>query len=107
MIVLELLGSPYQRITIALVASLYPNHLQWAKFSDKTAEIGIQPKCASTRSIEGVRFDRGFIQSMSNLCHEWGSFIPEAKEYLLPEAKRAERLKLVTNHEEVVDFSTI
>jgi hypothetical protein len=55
--VLGFLGSPFQRITLMLVAKLYPMHIEWAIFSDKPSEIGIKPMCAGTRSIEGVRFD--------------------------------------------------
>jgi hypothetical protein len=102
--VLGFLGSPYQRITIAIVAALYPIHLSWAKFSDKPAEIGIKPRCASTRSIEGVRFDRIFLESMVQLSSDWAAFIPEAKTFLSKEAKRAVDLKLVGSENEVVEF---
>ena len=102
--VLGFLGSPYQRITIMIVASLYPIHLAWAKFSDKPAEIGIKPKCASTRSIEGVRFDRLFLESMLQLSSNWGEFLPDALTFLQREAERAEVLELVRNKEEVINF---
>lgn len=50
--VLGFLASPFRRITIMIVASLYPIHLSWASFSDKAAQIGIKTNCASTRSSQ-------------------------------------------------------
>jgi hypothetical protein len=102
--VLGFLGSPHHRITTMIVGALYPRHLAWAAFSDTTSQIGIKPMCASTRSIEGVRFDRWYMEEMAKLGSDWGSFIPEAKEFMYREAKRAEDLKLVKSKDEVVTF---
>jgi hypothetical protein len=60
--------------------------------------------CASTRSTEGVRFDRGFIEAMAKLGNNWGEVLPEAKDFMEKEAKRAEDIKLVDCKEEVTDF---
>ena len=102
--VLGFLGSPYHRITLMLIASLYPIHLSWASFSDKPAEIGVKPNCASTRSIEGVRFDRSFLSSMSALTTNWELFLPDAKVFMDKEALRAKKLGLVQTEKEVTDF---
>jgi hypothetical protein len=91
--VLGFLGSPFQRITIMIVASLYPIHLMWASFSDKSAQIGTKPNCASTRSIEGVRFDRSFLESMSKLSLNWDLFLPTSKVFLDKEAIRCSRIR--------------
>lgn len=102
--VLGFLGSPYHRITIKIVASLYPIHLSWAAFADKNSEIGVRPKCPSTRSVEAVRFDRGFLQAMSQLAGQWEKFLPDSKAFLDSEAQRAEDLELVSNKDEVTAY---
>jgi hypothetical protein len=84
------LGSPHHRITTIIVGALYPKHLAWAAFLDKPSQIGIKPMCASTRSIEGVRFDRSFMKEMAKLASNWGFFIPEAAEFMQREAKLVE-----------------
>ena len=102
--VLGFLGSSYQRIIIMIVSSLYPLHLGWASFCDKPSQIGEIPKCASTRSIEGVRFDRSFLEKIHLLSTDWERLLPDTKEYLDKEAKRAEAIDLVDKKENAVLF---
>ena len=102
--VLGFLGSSYQRIIIMIVSSLYPLHLAWASFCDKPSQIGEIPKCASTRSIEGVRFDRSFLEQIHLLSNDWEQLLPGTKHYLDKEAKRAELIGLVDKSDNAVLF---
>ena len=74
--VLGFLGSSYKRIIIMIVSSLYPLHLVWASYCDKLSQIGEIPKCASTRFIEGVRFDRSFLEQIHLLSTDWEQPLP-------------------------------
>lgn len=60
--VLDFLGFPFHWITLMNISLLYPS---WAKFSDNPCRIGVKEMCASTVSIERVRFDRLFEQAMT------------------------------------------
>jgi hypothetical protein len=48
--------------------------------------------CASTRSIEGVRFDGGYMEEQTKLGTDWGLFLLEAKDFMQKEAERAKSL---------------
>ena len=54
--VLGFLGSPFRRITIMIVASLYPIHLSWASFSDKAAQIECLRKLVFSKIRNIFRF---------------------------------------------------
>lgn len=102
--VLGFLGSPYQRVSIFIVASLYPIHLDWVKFSDRVSEIGIAAKAISTRSIENVLFERHFVECILCLSTDWRKVLPDANEFLISETSRAKALGLIDDEKVMVDY---
>lgn len=105
--VLGFLGSPYQRVSIYIVASLYPIHLEWVKFSDRGSEIGKDVKTISTRSIENVLFERHFVESIQCLSNDWKSFLPGVQDFIISESIRAKNLGLITEESEMQEFFDI
>ena len=105
--VLGFLGSPYQRASIFIVASLYPIHLEWVKFSDKGSEIAKDVKTISTRSIENVLFERYFVESIQHLSTDWKSFLPGVHDFITSESIRAKNLGLIVDEIEMYEFFDI
>jgi hypothetical protein len=102
--VLGFLGSPYQRVSIYIVASLYPIHLEWVKFSDKGSELAKDVKTISTRSIENVLFERYFVESIQHLSTDWKSFLPGVHEFITSESIRAKKLGLIIDENEMQEY---
>ena len=98
------LGTPFHRICLKLAAALYPIHIKWSKFSDRSSEIGITPQAISTRAIENAIFERNFIGEIHHLCTDWSSFLPEVHAFILSEATRAMSLGLIENENTLLDY---
>ena len=102
--VLGFLGSPYHRVSIHIVASLYPIHLKWVKFSDRVSEIGVEAKAISTRAIENVLFERHFISDIYRLTSNWKTFLPESYSFLQSEALRSKALGFDTDEKDMEEY---
>ena len=102
--IIGFLGTPYHRVCLKIAAALYPIHIKWSKFSDRSSEIGIRPQAISTRSIENAIFERNFIREIHHLCTEWSTFLPDVNAYILSEATRALSLGLIEDENIFLEF---
>ena len=102
--VVGFLGTPHHRVSMMFASALYPIHIQWTMFSDRTSEIGLAPHAISTRAIENAVFERTFTQQIYELCNDWTASLPDVHSFLVKEASRAVKLALTDKEEIMINY---
>lgn len=65
------LCSPLQRVSVSLLASLYPVQMEWAQFFDGKTKIDNKTACISTRIMEGVIFNNKILRWVHDVKRNW------------------------------------
>lgn len=98
-IIFGFLCSPAHRIAVKLVASLYPSHMEWARFADGRTTIG-KATVFGTRALEVVAADRSVVQFVHKLRMDWSEALPVSYTFMQSESRRAVSLGLCKTAEE-------
>lgn len=96
--------SPLQRIATSICGELYSIHIKWAKFADGTSETHKSgTKVISTRMLELATFERSQVFYLYELLQDWRTLLPRSAALLIKESRRAVRLGLCKEEQNIVD----